>query len=215
MSLTNRRYASAAVISDHHFNNQAETTEGIASSRRPKLRELIDCKILNPLKIRVNFDLPLCLIAEIFAAAVRDERIKDEWYCGHEISPTNPDCMAHALYECVNSPNKVASVAEYCVDSRCGKVPPVTKSEVDADKFSAAAAPVFGDFSAACFIMSMMDINTRTKRFTTIRKNILSPLTRSMSFAERARTTGSIQPFENFMDLNDTSSCNTISFRIS
>ncbi|OXA46518.1 uncharacterized protein LOC118437689 [Folsomia candida] len=43
-------------------------------------------------------------------------------YCGHEISTTNPDCMTHAIYECINGPNKVAIVTQYCKNSRCGQV---------------------------------------------------------------------------------------------
>lgn len=48
--------------------------------------------------------------------------IEREYYCGHEISTTNPDCMTHALYACINGPNKVARVWKYCENSRCGQV---------------------------------------------------------------------------------------------
>ncbi|XP_035704190.1 uncharacterized protein LOC118434535 [Folsomia candida] len=44
-------------------------------------------------------------------------------YCGHEISAVDTDCMTHALYKCINGPNKATTVLKYCENSRCGKVP--------------------------------------------------------------------------------------------
>lgn len=44
-----------------------------------------------------------------------------ESFCGHEIS-TSQDCMTHAVYKCINGPNKITRVLKYCSNSRCAQV---------------------------------------------------------------------------------------------